>query len=162
MRFIFILCALCSSACDTSSSTPEDFAVPGDLSVPDMTNMFTCSNTCTPACASGTTCVSQGGGVTPFNATCLASCTSSADCAGGRQCVDIYGAQPSGRYCVNTMEPQECGTHCDLTPPVSLCSGSELGTTYQGVVCGIKYAHCANGCVEDAPDGGQNRNARCL
>src|SRR3954462_11579544 len=107
---ILLLCALATAACDSTSSTPQDFAMAADLSVLDMTS-FSCSSNCTPACGAGTTCVSQGSSISFFDASCLASCTSSADCPGGRQCVDIYGAQPSGRYCLSTTEPQECGSH---------------------------------------------------
>lgn len=162
MRSLLLLCALACAACDNGSSmTPEDFAVPQDLSVPPPDVALNCVQTCA-SCTTGTTCVSSAGGLTPFTATCLAGCTSDVDCTGGRKCVEIYGAAPAGRYCLTTTEPQSCGAECDLVPATSFCSGSEVVAPYHTIVCGAVYTHCANGCVEDAPDGGTNRQAHCI
>jgi hypothetical protein len=161
MRFMLLLCAVAFAACDTSSSTPEDFAMPQDLSAPPPDLALDCTQGCT-GCTTGTACVSSGGGLTPFSSTCLATCTSDVDCTGGRKCVEIYGASPAGRYCLSMTEPQSCGPQCDLVPATSFCSGSEVVAPYSNIVCGAVYTHCAKGCVEDAPDGGTNRQAHCL
>ena len=63
---------------------------------------------------------------------------------------------------MSTTEPQECGSHCDLEPPTSECDGTTLVSYYRRIVCGLHYSHCANGCVEDAPDAGDDKHARCL
>jgi hypothetical protein len=159
MRFWLLWCALAAAACDTTTSTPEDFAAPQDLSVQNDVAL-SCSNTCS-TCTTGTTCVTSAGGLTPFNGTCLASCTSEVDCTGGRACVAIFGASPNGRYCLSPTEPQSCGINCDLVEATSSCSGNEVVSPYATIVCGVKYMHCPNGCMEDAPDGGTNRQAHC-
>jgi hypothetical protein len=158
-RATLFMCALALAACDddTGTTTPT----PMDLAVPDLAGSSCGASTCA-ACPSGTACVTMTSGPTPFGATCLASCQTSTDCTGGRDCVNFAGYPPAQRFCVNSMEPNPCGTtFCELTPPTHYCEGDDLVSNYQHVVCGLKYTHCANGCVEDAPDGGLDRQARC-
>jgi hypothetical protein len=138
--------ALALAACDV------------DMATPDLAGT-TCPTTC-GTCPTGTSCVAMFSGPTPFAATCLASCQTNVDCTGGRSCVAFQGF--SQRYCVNSMEPQACGVHCELTAPTRYCSGSDVVTNYQAVVCGLQYSHCVNGCAELAPDGGLDRQATCL
>lgn len=157
MRPMLLLCALALAACDDDTTA----AAPPDLAAPDLAHSVgICTGTCTPSCSGGTTCVSSSGS-TPFSATCLVTCGSDADC-GARDCVDIIGASPAGRYCIDTSEPLSCGIHCDLVDRVSRCDGDNVVTEYRsGVVCGMQYHHCANGCVEADPDGGNLRQASC-
>lgn len=159
MRPTLLLCALALAACDddTMATTARD------LAVPDLTMHVTssCTTTCTPSCAPGLTCVSTYTFTFPFSATCLAACVSDADC-GTRACVDFLGASPAGRYCIDQNEPTACDFQCDLVGRVSRCDGDNVATEYRGVVCGVQYHHCANGCVEADPDGGDLRQASCL
>ena len=155
-RAALLLCALTLVGCDDDTTPTSSTA---DMATPDLAGS-TCPSTCGSTCPSGTTCVTMNGGPTPFGSTCLASCQTTSDCTGGRDCVNFQGLV---RYCITRMEPQACGTtFCELTPPTSYCSGSDLVTNYQSVVCGLKYTHCANGCTEGAPDGGLNHEAHCL
>jgi hypothetical protein len=155
-RAALLACALALVACD-DDTTPESSTA--DMATPDLA-ASTCPSTCGTTCPAGTTCVTMNGGPTPFGATCLATCQTTSDCTGGRDCVDFFQGP---RYCITLTEPNACGTtNCELTPPTRYCSGTDLVTNYQHVVCGLKYTHCANGCVEDAPDGGLDRQARCL
>ncbi len=155
---MLLVALLALAACDddtTAVTAPHDLAV-ADLAAP------VCATTCAPACTSPMTCVAQASSSFPFSATCLTPCQSDVDCDATRACVDITDAAPAGRYCITRDEPLACGAHCDLVPTTSLCDGANLGTSYAGVVCGVSYRHCANGCVESNPDGGSDRQARCL
>jgi hypothetical protein len=154
MRPTPLLCALALAACgDGTAATPAaDLAVPADLSC-------TSAPGC-PTCASGATCVSPTGFL-PFDPFCAATCTSSADCASPRTCVEVSGASPPGRYCIGADLPHDCAPLCDLVPSLSRCDGDALLAPYRTIVCGVSYTHCANGCVEDGPDGGADRQARC-
>jgi hypothetical protein len=105
--------------------------------------------------------VQSAGGLIPFSPACLAACTDDASCAAGEQCVAIDGATPAGRYCLSPTEPQTCGPECDLVPSYSACDGNDVVAPYDHLVCGRVYTRCATGCVEDAPDGGDNRQAHC-
>jgi hypothetical protein len=160
MRLLLLVAAISFTACDSDGTPFPDFGVTTvDMAVP----VFSCAGNCSPACTAGSTCVGMGSSVNPFAATCLVPCTSDVDCPDQRACVAIGGGTtPDGRFCLDRMEPLACGTHCDFAERVSLCSGNELaGTFHNSVVCGVSYHHCANGCVEDAPDGGTERQARC-
>jgi hypothetical protein len=142
-----------------------DDAAPADLGTPDLAvgdlSQIVCTTSC-GTCASGTTCVTNSSpSVNQFSATCLATCQTDADCTGQRACVAFDGSAPSGRYCLSATDPPECGTHCDLVQPTSACEGSTLVSVYHTTICGLRYTHCANGCVEDAPDGGVDRQAHC-
>jgi hypothetical protein len=154
---LFVAIALVGCGDDTTSA---DLGAP-DLAVGDL-SQISCATSC-GTCTTGTTCVTNSSGsVNSFSATCLASCQTDADCTPPRSCVAFDGSSPSGRYCLSATEPQQCGSHCDLVPATSACDGTTLVSYYRAIVCGLDYSHCANGCVEDAPDGGDDKHARCL
>ncbi|HEX6834917.1 MAG TPA: hypothetical protein VF334_00015 [Polyangia bacterium] len=150
-----LLCALALAACDDAgTSAPPDLAM-RDLAVPDLA--VACVSDC--PCMSGLVCVDSASYAEPFASTCLKPCQTDADC-GARSCVAMFGDRV--RYCLASDEPHTCGVHCDPGARLSHCEGDTLVSTYVGLVCGEHYQACANGCVEDDPDGGDNRQARCL
>lgn len=120
-----------------------------------------CAASC-GTCATGTTCVTNySASVNQFSATCLAGCTTDSDCPAAHSCVAFDGSAPSGRYCLSATDPLGCGIHCDFVQPTSACEGSTLVSVYHTIICGLRYTHCANGCVEDNPDAGVDRQAHC-
>src|SRR5690242_20306867 len=107
MRYVLFSCVLALVACDDDTAPSS-----ADLAAPDLATAVSCAATCTPACAPGLTCVAANGTLNIFTATCLASCTTTADCPTASTCVALAGASPSGRFCVSTTAPALCGTHC--------------------------------------------------
>lgn len=154
MRPLLLLCALALAACDddtTMTAAPPDLAARADL------DTLVCTSDC--PCASGLVCVNSSALPEPFFSTCLQPCQTDADC-GGRACVAMFGQTP--RYCLAPDEPHTCGVHCDPGPRFTRCDGGNLVSTYVGLVCGDSYHACPNGCIEDNPDGGADRQGRCL
>jgi hypothetical protein len=157
MRQTLLMLTITVAACGGDGPS-SDLGAP-DLAVKDL--QISCASSC-GSCAPGTSCVAAGAGINMFSATCLTPCQSDVDCTQERSCVAIDSSVPSGRFCLSPTEPMECAGHCDLVPASSACDGDNLVLPYDTIVCGRKYLHCANGCVEDAPDGGADRHARCL
>jgi hypothetical protein len=160
MRTMLLLTLALAGCGDDLTNSAVDLSMP-DLAGNDNDLPRPCIQTC-PVCTGGTVCVTGNAGLVPFDATCLKPCSESADCSAPARCVRIDNGVPSGRYCVMAAAPRACVVECDLVPATSECDGNDLVTPYHIGVCGLQYARCANGCVEDLPDAGFNRMAHCL